>query len=55
MQWSPYAGIDLPYRPVATFLRGRMIYDGKDVLAVPGSGAFIRPPFPRGHVQQKAG
>ncbi len=41
--WSPYAGIELPYRPVATFLRGKMIYDGKAVLAEPGSGAFVRP------------
>jgi len=41
--WSPYAGIELPYRPVATFLRGKMIYDGKGVLAEPGSGAFVRP------------
>ena len=41
--WSPYAGIELPYRPVATFLRGKAIYDGTDVLAEPGSGAFVRP------------
>ena len=33
-----------PYRPVATFLRGRLAYDGKDVLAEPGRGAFVRPP-----------
>ena len=41
--WSPYAGIELPYRPVATFLRGRMIFDGTQVLAQPGTGAFVRP------------
>ena len=40
--WTPYAGIELPYRPVATFLRGKMIFDGKDVLAEPGDGAFVR-------------
>ena len=54
VQWSPYADIELPYRPVATFLRGKMIYDGKHVLAEPGSGAFVRPPFPVAHMQQKA-
>jgi allantoinase len=40
--WSPYAGIDLPYRPVATFLRGEMIFDGQKV-ADPGAGTFVRP------------
>jgi allantoinase len=54
VQWSPYAGIELPYRPVATFLRGRLIYDGKDVLAAPGSGAFVRPPHPLTQAQQVA-
>ena len=43
VHWSPYAGIELPYRPVATFLRGRLIYDGKAVLAGPGEGVFVRP------------
>ena len=28
---------------VATFLRGRLIYDGKAVLAGPGEGVFVRP------------
>jgi allantoinase len=46
VQWSPYAGIELPYRPVATFLRGRLVYDGRSVLAEPGDGAFIRPAGP---------
>ena len=36
--WSPYAGIELPYRPIATFLRGKMIFDGTQVLAQPGTG-----------------
>ena len=40
--WSPYQGIELTYRPVATFLRGRLVFDGKDVAA-PGSGQFIHP------------
>jgi allantoinase len=44
VHWSPYAGLDLPYRPVATFLRGRLAYDGKEVLSQPGAGVFVRPP-----------
>ena len=40
--WSPYEGIDLPYRPVATFLRGEMVFDGQKV-AEPGVGTFVRP------------
>ncbi|HWU00895.1 MAG TPA: dihydroorotase family protein [Terriglobales bacterium] len=43
--WSPYAGIELPYRPVATFLRGKTIFDGRDVLAQPGTGTFVKPAF----------
>ena len=41
--WSPYQGIDLPYRPVATFVRGRLAYDGSAVVAAPGTGCFVRP------------
>ncbi|MGY3693050.1 allantoinase [Bradyrhizobium sp. USDA 3240] len=43
VKWSPYAGIELPYRPVATYLRGKLVYDGTNVLADPGSGAFVCP------------
>lgn len=41
--WSPYEGIELDYRPVATFLRGKQVFDGTSVLATPGNGAFVRP------------
>lgn len=44
--WSPYAGIELPYRPVATFLRGTLAYDGAAVRARPGTGEFVRPALP---------
>jgi allantoinase len=44
--WSPYAGIELPYRPVATFLRGKSIFDGTHVTAEPGNGRLVRPPVP---------
>ncbi|MDB5500649.1 MAG: allB [Tardiphaga sp.] len=42
--WSPYAGIELPYRPVATYLRGEQIFDGTNVTAEAGNGRFVRPP-----------
>ena len=41
--WSPYAGMELPYRPIATHLRGRPAFDGRRVLAEPGTGRFVRP------------
>lgn len=41
--WSPYEGMELPYRPVATFRRGEMAFDGADVHAQPGSGRFVSP------------
>lgn len=41
--WSPYAGIELPFRPAATYLRGDKIFDGKDVLADRGNGQFVTP------------
>lgn len=41
--WSPYAGMELSYRPVATFLRGKPVFDGAAVLAAPGTGEFLRP------------
>lgn len=47
VHWSPYQGMDLTYRPAATFLRGKMVFDGKDVT-LPGEGKFVRP-APAGH------
>jgi allantoinase len=43
--WSPYQGIRLPWRVAATYLRGRLAFDGDRVLAEPGQGAFLRPPL----------
>ncbi len=42
--WSPYDGTELPWRVAATYLRGRLAFDGTEVLAGSGSGAFVRPP-----------
>lgn len=41
--WSPYEGIELPYRPVATYLRGELAFDGARVMAEPGRGRFVTP------------
>lgn len=41
--WSPYQGMALDYRPVATFQRGEMVFDGMHVLAEPGAGRFVTP------------
>ena len=43
VQWSPYEGIALTHRPVATFLRGKLAFDGTAVVAEPGNGGFVRP------------
>ncbi|MBL0375445.1 dihydroorotase family protein [Rhizobium sp. KVB221] len=42
--WSPFDGTTLPYRVAATYGRGRLAYDGTNVVAEPGCGAFVRPP-----------
>ena len=42
MRWSPYHGRPMRARVAATVLRGRTIWDGKDVLAQPGDGRFVR-------------
>jgi len=44
--WSPYDGIDLPYRVAATFLRGMSAAAEGRVTATPGEGRFVRPPLP---------
>jgi allantoinase len=42
VHWSPYEGRLIRHCPVATFLRGRMIFDGTQVLAEPGAGRFVK-------------
>lgn len=42
VSWSPYNGIELPFRVEATFLRGEQVFDGSTV-AEPGTGRFQRP------------
>ncbi len=42
--WSPYTGIELPWRVAGTWLRGQQVFDGRQVMAEPGTGRFVRPP-----------
>ena len=41
MNWSAWHGAKMRARVDATFLRGRMIWDGRSVLARPGDGQFV--------------
>ena len=43
VDWSPYDGIRMPYRAEATFLRGRLAFDGRNVVSEPGAGNMVRP------------
>lgn len=42
LRWSPYHGRAMRARVAATVLRGRLIWDGAEVLARPGDGVFLR-------------
>ncbi len=46
VSWSPYDDIELPYRVVATFLRGTCVAADGRVVAEPGHGRFVRPRLP---------
>ncbi|AHE54695.1 dihydroorotase [Sphingomonas sanxanigenens] len=41
--WSPYEGMELPYRVEAAYLRGTQISAGGQTSAEPGTGRFQRP------------
>lgn len=43
VSWSPYDGIELPFRVVATFLRGMPVAADGRVTGEPGGGRFITP------------
>jgi allantoinase len=43
--WSPYDGIELPFRVIATFLRGTCVAAEGKVTAPPGLGRFVKPPL----------
>ena len=46
VSWSPYDNIELPFRLVATFLRGACVAADGRVIAEPGHGRFVRPRLP---------
>jgi allantoinase len=41
-RWSPYHGRAVRARVAGTWLRGRRVWDGREVLATPGAGRFVR-------------
>lgn len=41
--WSPFDGMELPWRIAATYSRGQLAYDGTRVIAEPGRGRWVRP------------
>lgn len=41
--WSPYEGIELPFRAVETFVRGACVAVDGRVVAEPGRGRFVSP------------
>jgi allantoinase len=47
VDWSPYDGIELPFRVVATFQRGRCVAADGKVSGAPGQGQFVRPSLRR--------
>jgi allantoinase len=40
-RWSPHDGRAVKARVAATYLRGACIWDGREVLAKPGTGGFV--------------
>jgi allantoinase len=40
-QWTPYEEFTVQGKVVRTILRGKVIYDGKEIMARPGDGQFI--------------
>lgn len=45
--FTPYEGYRTQGYPVATYVRGELVFDGKQVVGAPGYGRFVpRPPYP---------
>lgn len=41
LNWSPYDGERFAARIAATFLRGRLVWDGTNIVGQPGEGTFV--------------
>lgn len=41
LNWSPFHGETFTVRVAASWLRGELVWDGKDILNSPGSGRFV--------------
>jgi allantoinase len=44
VSWSPYNGIEMPFRIVETYVRGKCVAADGKVTAEPGTGRFVSPP-----------
>lgn len=42
--WSPYNGLEMPFKVIETYVRGRCVAADGKVVAEPGAGRFISPP-----------
>ncbi len=42
-EWSPFNGFEMSGQVQATFVRGKQVWDGKDILVEPGYGTFVSP------------
>lgn len=40
-RWSPYEGLRVQGKVVKTIVRGKVVFDGAEVVGTPGSGAYI--------------
>lgn len=40
--WSPFDGETFAARPVATFVRGALVWDGREIVGKPGHGRYAR-------------
>lgn len=42
LNWSPFHGETFSVRVAASWLRGKLVWDGKNILNSPGNGQFVR-------------
>jgi len=42
LNWSPFDGLEFSARVSSTYLRGKLMWDGNEVIAVPGAGKYLK-------------